>query len=640
MQFKHPEILWALLLLLIPIIIHLFQLRRFRKTPFTNVAMLQKVVSESRKSNSLKKWLLLLTRLMLLAALVISFAQPYTASTTALQQKETVIYIDDSFSLQAKSNGLSLLEKSIQDFIKNVDEDEVFSLFTNQRTYKDVTIKDIQNNLLALPYSHTQLNMDEIGLKANTLFSSSNSTHKNLILLSDFQQNMEVLNTPIDSTINTYAVPMRPLETRNLALDSVYLENNLTDQSTLTILLSGGLNGESLPISLHNGPTLIAKTSANFTEQGTATVVLSMLTNKEIKGLVSIQDNSLSYDNHFYFNVDEKEKIKVLAIGETKSDYLERLYPPSEFEFTSFPLNQLNYSALDNQNVVVLNQVKSLPNGLQKVLRTFKENGGTLIFIPALEGDVATYNQFLSGFFTSRFTESLALEKKITDISFDHPLFKSVFEKEVYNFQYPNVLQSYKVQTRAPRVLSFEGGDPFLMGIDGFYFFSAPLNQENSNFKNSPLIVPTFYNMAVFSLKSPDIYHTLGEPNTIDVAVQLSNDGTLKVSKEGNSFIPLQQTFPNKVQIAFDQNPTEAGIYSIHNGTLNLRNISFNYPRTESVLRYLDVNNMDHLDNMESITELFDSIKAENTITAYWKWFVILALLLALLEVIIQKYVT
>ena len=66
MQFKYPELLWALLLLLIPIFIHLFQLRRFKKTPFTNVKVLKsRVLAESRKSNTLKKWLLLLTRLLL-----------------------------------------------------------------------------------------------------------------------------------------------------------------------------------------------------------------------------------------------------------------------------------------------------------------------------------------------------------------------------------------------------------------------------------------------------------------------------------------------------------------------------------------------------------------------------------------------
>ncbi|MCB0375980.1 MAG: BatA domain-containing protein, partial [Sinomicrobium sp.] len=31
MTFTHPEMLWALFLLIIPVIIHLFQLRKFRK---------------------------------------------------------------------------------------------------------------------------------------------------------------------------------------------------------------------------------------------------------------------------------------------------------------------------------------------------------------------------------------------------------------------------------------------------------------------------------------------------------------------------------------------------------------------------------------------------------------------------------
>src|SRR5690606_41413776 len=104
MQFKYPELLWALLLLLIPILIHLFRLRRFKKTTFTNVKFLKKVVSESRRSRSIKKWLLLCTRLLLLAALVIAFAQPFLANDRALKEKESVIYLDDSFSMQAKGN--------------------------------------------------------------------------------------------------------------------------------------------------------------------------------------------------------------------------------------------------------------------------------------------------------------------------------------------------------------------------------------------------------------------------------------------------------------------------------------------------------------------------------------------------------
>src|SRR5690606_26142194 len=135
MQFKYPELLWALLLLLIPVLIHLFQLRRFRKTPFTNVKFLKKVVSESRKSRSIKKWLLLCSRLLLLAALVLAFAQPFLANDLALKPKETVVYLDDSFSMQAKDNNETLLGHAVQELIKVFPKDRPLSLFTNEKTF-------------------------------------------------------------------------------------------------------------------------------------------------------------------------------------------------------------------------------------------------------------------------------------------------------------------------------------------------------------------------------------------------------------------------------------------------------------------------------------------------------------------------
>jgi len=127
MQFKYPELLWALFLLLIPIFIHLFQLRRYKKTPFTNVKFLKKVVSESRRSNSLKKWLLLFTRLLLIAAAVLAFAQPFFAKKGATSKKETVIYLDDSFSMQAKTENGTLLSDAVQSLIEAIPADNSYS---------------------------------------------------------------------------------------------------------------------------------------------------------------------------------------------------------------------------------------------------------------------------------------------------------------------------------------------------------------------------------------------------------------------------------------------------------------------------------------------------------------------------------
>ncbi|CAN0606705.1 unnamed protein product, partial [Ectocarpus sp. 12 AP-2014] len=167
--------------------------------------------------------------------------------------------------------------------------------------YKDVTIKNIQNNLLSLSCSHKQLKRDEIQLKANTLFSKQNNSNKNLILVSDFQTRMEMANTNSNSEINTYVVPIQPKETRNVSIDSLFIEDNLTEQSTLNVHLSGGNPNENIPVSVYNGEQLIAKTAAEFEQNGKSDVVFSIPGNQEINGQLRIVDNSLSYDNQFFF---------------------------------------------------------------------------------------------------------------------------------------------------------------------------------------------------------------------------------------------------------------------------------------------------------------------------------------------------
>lgn len=639
MQFKHPEILWALFLLSIPILIHLFQLRRFKKTPFTNVAMLQKVVSESRKSNTLKKWLLLITRLFLLAALIIAFAQPFSSTVTALQQKETVVYLDNSFSMQAKNNGLSLMEKAIQDLIKNIDAGTVFSLFTNENTFRDVSVKDIQNQLLSLPYTDRQLNLEDIQLKANTLFSNSNTTIKNLIVISDFQQRMATRQIPSDSTVHSYYVPIRSQDPTNVSIDSIYLEDDFSEQNRLHILLSGGSDGQTFPISLYNGSSLIAKSAAKFSTNNISEVIFSIPSGQEINGRIIIADNGLGYDNQFYFNINTKERIKVLAISASHSDYLERLYPEEDFDLIKVLLDQLDYSTVEGQNMVILDNLNTIPNSLQNVLASFKEDGGTLVVAPSENSDLTSYNRLFSQLSNIQFLEKVDNSVNITAISFGHPLYKNVFEKEVANFQYPKVEQYFRIRSNLPRILSLDNNEPFLLGSDGLYCFTASMELENTNFTASPLIVPTFYNMATSSLKLPQIQHALGQAESVDISTQLTNDAILSVSKGDETFIPLQQSLPNKVRLVFEQNPTTDGIYTITQNDRALKNISFNYPRSESQLAYLDMESLSQTNTQESIDSLFTYLEAENNITAYWKWFVILALLLALVEVIIQKII-
>ena len=638
MQFKHPELLWALFLLLIPIFIHLFQLRRFKKTPFTNVALLQKVVSNSRRSNTLKKWLLLLTRLLLLAALVVAFAQPFLAEKTALKKKETVIYVDDSFSMQAKTENSTLLQDAVQELIKSVPSTEKFHLFTNGATYRNVAIGDVQNELLSLPNSPKQLSYEQIELKANTFFNDQDDTRKELIIISDFQRGLDPIKMDSATALKRYFVKMIPDGLENISIDSVYIDEEGPENTELAVLLSGQSDNGNIPVSLYNGEQLIAKTALELGEKNKGTINFSIPGRTVVNGRLEISDSGLTYDNTLFFNINEREKIKVLSIGDANAQFIRRIFTEEEFLLVSTSLTTLNYGDIGSQNLIILNELDNIPPSLQTSLKSFNSNGGSVVIIPSANANFESYNQMLVGLSSTTLIRNMDNERKITEIDFSHPLYENVFEKEVDNFQYPVVKNAIRIKTNAPSILSYQDKSPFLVGIDGFYLFTASISDENSNFKNSPLIVPTFYNMGVKSLKIPQLYALTGNATTVDIPVQLAKDDILKVTKEAYEFIPQQQSFANKVSLRFIENPTEAGIYSISDKQKTYQNISFNHPRTESDLSYLSLQQIDEDHKATTIRNLFDTLQKDASITELWKWFVILALVFLAVEILIQKF--
>src|SRR5690606_11972673 len=398
MQFKHPELLYALFLLLIPIIVHLFQLRKFQKEAFTNVAFLKEITLQTRKSSQLKKWLTLLTRLLLLACIILAFAQPFTSKTTAIKStNETIIYLDNSFSMQAKGNKGPLLKRAIQDIITNVPETQTFSLLTNDNTFKNTTIKAIKNDLLQLDYSAKALSYEAALLKAKTLFSKDKSSLKHIVFISDFQQQATGFNPPKDSLTNLLAVQLKPVNSNNVSIDSAYISNTTASNFELTVQLKHtGTPIDNLPISLYNNELLIAKTSVAI--HGSAETTFSLPTNTIINGRISIDDANLQYDNELFFNINEVEKINVLSINEENDSFLKRIYTEDEFRYTSTTVDQINFNDLERQNLIVLNELKTIPSTLASAIKTFTEQGGYITIIPSNDIIISSYNDLLAHF--------------------------------------------------------------------------------------------------------------------------------------------------------------------------------------------------------------------------------------------------
>jgi len=420
-------------------------------------------------------------------------------------------------------------------------------------------------------------------------------------------------------------------------LDTVFISSQDPDNIELTVGLSAYSKIQNTPISLYDKDRLIAKTSAVF-EDNKGTVVFTLPAREEVNGRFEISDVGLTYDNHLHFNIDVKEKPKVLVIGEVDSDYLRRIYTGDEFLFSSFGTKNLNYRDIDLQNLIILNELYHSSNALIASLTSFVANGGNLVVIPGVDSNLNSYNQLLTKFSVGSYIENVVADRNITKISFSHPLYKNVFEKNIQNFQYPKISQFIRTRTNGPSILSYQDDEPFLTGANGIYVFTASLSNQNSNFKQSPLIVPTFYKMGANSLNLPDLYSAIGSLTQIDVTQRLSKDYILKVVKEDYEFIPQQRTLANKVSLTFNENPTTDGIFGISENGNTLMHISFNYPRNESELDYLEIDNLQSNSKQGSISSLFQNLQNDNSVTELWKWFVILAVLFILIEVLIIKY--
>ena len=641
MQFKHPELLYFLFVLVIPILVHLFQLRRFKKEYFTNVQFLKELSIQTRKSSKIKKWLLLATRLLLLTALIIAFAQPFfKAKDSKNISNDMFIVLDNSYSMQAKGNKGELLKRAVQELLENTPENQTFSLITNNETYWNTDIKSIQKEVQNITYSPLPFQLESAMAKIKSRKSANN---KDVIIISDAIGLKPKQLKSIDGNFNTYFITPEAEQKNNIAIDSVYMNQTLNDFYEIGVnLKSYGEQDNAIPIGLYNNNKLVAKTLVKFEKSETA--INFTIPKKDFNGYVSINDASLKYDNTYYFSITKPEKTNVISIGKTeKSGFLTRIYTTEEFNYSNSTIETLDYNTIEKQDAIVLNELENLPQALVTNLKSFVEKGGNLVFIPSAESKITDTNRFLGTFGQIQLGTNQNANKLITKIAFQHPLFQSVFEKKIDNFQYPNTKQNFELKTTNPGILSYEDQSCFLTSIQNqvsnVYVFAAPINKMNSNFQNSPLIVPIFYNMAQSVQKTGVNALKIGENQPFLVDTNMSKDEILEVKNNDEKFIPTQQILNNKVKLQFDDYPIFAGNFGIYKKDEVVRNISFNYNRSESNLEQSQSQLLSDYKVVKSIDSVFNSLLSDRSNDEIWKIFVILTLLFLFLEVLIQKLV-
>ncbi len=683
MEFLYPGFLYALIALAIPILVHLFNFRRFKKIEFTNVRFLKEIKHQTQNQNKLKHFLVLAMRMLALAALVFAFAQPFIPledQVTKVGKRQVSVFVDNSFSMQGESESGELLEvgknKAI-DIVQAHEVDDRFQLLTQDFKSEHqhfITSETFANWATRTEYSPRTNQLSKIVERQNDqLLRDSESDRLSAYIISDFQKsqfNFEDL--PVDSTITYSLVHIERAYPANIFIDTVWFDSPVrtignSEKLNIRIVNTGANPISDIPVKLIiNGEQKAIGSIGAGAETAVDTALHFVHSTPGIKETrVHVDDHPVTYDDEYYFSYAVYNQIDVLVLvngGESSPKGIRSVFKSdSLIAYRESAYNQIDYSKLNQQDLVILNELHEIPTGLASELATFCQNGGTVLVNPSAQLDLSSYNGFLAQLNGDAMREVRSGEFQVREINVEHPIFEGVFEKIPKNVALPtsgayNPL-SQNTRSRSNTILEFGNGDPFLTsyqkGGGTAYVLTTPLSQPENSLSRNALFVPIMLRIAELSKSNTPLIEKIGKSlfslNLPNEFVQ-TDESVVHLINESKSVdvIPGFQFREGKVQIDASQGIEEAGNYQVRINDDWIGSVGMNYDRSESDLASFNADEIAEelekhgLGKIRIFNGLADDFKNEintaSTEKELWKICLILALSFLLIESLILRF--
>lgn len=689
MKFVHPYFLFALFSLAIPVIIHLFNFRRFKRVYFTNVRFLREVRQETQSRNKLKHLLVLLARCLALTFLVLAFAQPFIPLTNqriSTGDKAISIYIDNSFSMDAVNTSNTSLLKEAKDaaaeIVSAYKPTDRFQLLTNDfegRHQRFVSKQEFLELLDEVKPTPTVRTLSEVTSRQQDLLSNADgiqSQNKFAFLVSDFQESIsDFAKIKTDTGIVFRPVQMVAQNRNNVYIDSCWFESpvhRLGHPEKLHVRLRSHSDQalENVPMTLYLNDKIKTPGSFSIEPNGkTDTVINFTVRDAGMQlGRITIKDYPVTFDDNFYFTY-EVQQIPVLGIkaaatglpasADANTASWDRLFAmDSTLTYTSVDENKIDYSSLPSYRFIVLDQLKAISSGLGQELKKFVQNGGSLFIFPGTNIEPQGYSDFLSGLNCNTFGAFDTSRVPVDRISYENSFYQGVFERKAGNIDLPLVKGHYRIgsniRTTQEVLLQLRNGDAFVcrntFGKGKVYLCASPLDRSFSNFVDHALFVPIMFQAALLSKPQVKLFYTIGSDEPIELAgASPTGDNVFHITNAKVNFdiIPALSVTETGVSIDVHRQVRDSGNYFIDENSKHLAAVAFNYDRKESDLTVLDAKAISeqiagaHLTNFSLVEtgakSLAASLKDIDQGRKLWKWCIWLALLFLLAEILLLR---
>ncbi len=662
MSFLFPSFLWALGVLAIPVIIHLFNFRRTTRVLFSNNRFLRQVKESTSAKRKLKHYLILASRLLFLLFLVLAFAQPFLpAKDEKVNHRNVVFYLDNSQSMSApigdQRRALDAGISTISGIVDALPPDARYKMITNDfapfsNSFKSK--KEILDLLAQVRFSPVSRTVDEV---ANFIDRDGTTREQEIFWVSDFQKSTLGKPSPkIDTVRRWHLVPVDHSQFSNVFIDTAYLDNpfaSIGERNVLRVKIrnDGVEDVTQLSVKLTINAVQMGSARVDVPKGGVneATFDLTTRLTGLNRAVLSFNDFPISFDNEFFFTLNFKDKIRVVEVkANTNGTPIEKVFGNRQvFSYRGFAVANFNYGILNEADLVILNGLNTVDPSLTLAMSEFLRKGGTLFVVPGRDPDVESLRSLVQIPGLAKASSNVMQEVDKPD--FSNPFFQNVFEERTPGIVMPKANPVLEWPNDRSAILMFRNERPFLSRqeqVGKLYLLSTPLEGSFTDFYNHGLFVPVMYRIAASSRKKEQqLYYSLPETMLVLRMDSATTENIRLVSRE--EIIPSQRRTGNDVLLDLPKFALNTGFYSVVSQGDTVDLLAFNPGKAESLMAQYNADEVRSLFGGGRNVTIFDAgnsdtfsneIKERYLGTPLWKYAVLLALLFLATEVMLIRF--
>jgi hypothetical protein len=674
MRFAYPEFLFAFLVLAVPIIIHLFNFRRYKTLYFSSIQFLKKLDENTKSVKQIKHWIILFLRLLAFSALVLAFAQPYIPGKSAAKSGQSTVmsvYLDNSFSMSAMGMNGSLLNQGKETIRKIVDKSPAgtnFQLITNALSGKESRLirkTELLDRIDQIDFSPQSRKMRHILNFAKTsLDEQDQKGARQYLLVSDFQkQEDNFSDLKVDSLGIYYPFQMIPQSYDNLYIDSVWFESplrkvNVTNELNIRIVNNGETDLTNVPLTLEVNEIK----REIFTDIPALSSAVYKITYTDRQtgvkaGKVEIADNQLYFDDAFYFSYTIKENVNVLIINGENSDNAPKLVFDTDpyFKTTSMAINQVQFDEIPKNDIVILNALNEIPGALSTKLVNKVNAGGAIFILPGNKIDLGSYNNLLGQLALPLMTAPKENNRRLTHINYDAPFFTGMFDQRKSKLNLPNMNKVYNpqisVKSNFIKLINFEDDTPFFLqsNTSNSFVFYGSSDNEFGNLSRHGIFSAVLLRAGGISQMKNNLFNKLDGESIYKIGAIDDKNPRIHIISDQVDYIP-QIVSKGAISVLNIDNELlgklRAGNYEVQIENQMIDVLSLNYGREESNYTVYSENEIldefqkqgienIQLNTLEDFRDI-EQLSLEKPIE-YWRILLILGLLFFLTEMVLLK---